>query len=75
MFHKYAPYFQEYIIRKSLTGDANGPMTNMQWKRSIKFNASTHKMMKNVEAACGDFLASKASGKHVSTGGLYVPNR
>ncbi|KAG1748819.1 hypothetical protein EDD22DRAFT_850990 [Suillus occidentalis] len=47
--------------RHKLTDDANGPMTGAQWKRSLKFNPSTNKMMKNVEAACCSFLAITAS--------------
>ncbi|KAG1769696.1 hypothetical protein EV702DRAFT_978492 [Suillus placidus] len=46
------------------TNDVNGPMTNSQWKTSIKFNTGTNKMRKNVQAACGSFLATKASGKN-----------
>jgi hypothetical protein len=51
--------------RHKLTDDANGPMTSAQWKRSLKFNPGTNKMMKNVEAACCSFLATTASGKNI----------
>ncbi|KAG2739436.1 hypothetical protein P692DRAFT_201729657 [Suillus brevipes Sb2] len=51
--------------RHKLTDDANGPMTGAQWKRSLKFNPGTNKMMKNVEVACCSFLATTASGKNI----------
>ncbi|KAG2118592.1 hypothetical protein DEU56DRAFT_918752 [Suillus clintonianus] len=47
--------------RLKFTNDANGPMTGSQWKGSLKFNAGTSKMMKNVNAASCSFLATKAS--------------
>ncbi|KIK32508.1 hypothetical protein CY34DRAFT_19003 [Suillus luteus UH-Slu-Lm8-n1] len=53
--------------RHKLTNDANGPMTGAQWKRSLKFNPGTNKMMKNVEAACCSFLATTASEMIVIT--------
>jgi hypothetical protein len=48
--------------RYASTSDANGPMTATQWKRSLKFNPGTGKMMNNVSAACYDFM-TRASGK------------
>ncbi|KAG2361871.1 hypothetical protein BDR07DRAFT_1286038, partial [Suillus spraguei] len=50
--------------RHKFTNDANGPMTGSQWKGSLKFNAGTSKMMKNVNVASCSFLATKASGKN-----------
>ncbi|KAG1789902.1 uncharacterized protein HD556DRAFT_1243200 [Suillus plorans] len=47
------------------TNDVNGPMTNSQWKTSIKFNTGTNKMRKNVHATCCSFLATKANGKNI----------
>jgi hypothetical protein len=46
----------------SCTNDANGPMTSTSWKRSLKFNPGTIKMMQNVLAACYDFMM-KVPGK------------
>ncbi|KAG1881332.1 uncharacterized protein F5891DRAFT_1199601 [Suillus fuscotomentosus] len=46
--------------RHSSTSDANGPMTSTQWKRSLKFNPGTNKLMQNMSAACYDHM-SRAS--------------
>ncbi|KAG1889264.1 hypothetical protein F4604DRAFT_2015519 [Suillus subluteus] len=43
-------------MRHSLTKDANGPMTSTQWKRSLKFQPATNKIMCNVSAASYDFM-------------------
>ncbi|KAG1739616.1 hypothetical protein EDD22DRAFT_959348 [Suillus occidentalis] len=43
-------------MRHSLTKDANGPMTSTQWKRSLKFQPATNKIMRNVSAASYDFM-------------------
>ncbi|KAG2040376.1 hypothetical protein BDR03DRAFT_980319 [Suillus americanus] len=40
--------------------DANGPLSATQWKRSLKFNNGTPKMMKNMDVACYEFLLNKA---------------
>ncbi|KAG2127268.1 uncharacterized protein EDB93DRAFT_1096601, partial [Suillus bovinus] len=53
-------------MRHSLTKDANGPMTSMQWKRSLKFQPATNKIMRNVSAASYDFM-TRASGKSFLT--------
>ncbi|KIK35123.1 hypothetical protein CY34DRAFT_96660 [Suillus luteus UH-Slu-Lm8-n1] len=49
-------------MRHSLTKDANGPMTSTQWKRSLKFQPATNKIMRNVSAASYDFM-TRASSK------------
>ncbi|KAG1885295.1 uncharacterized protein F5891DRAFT_970134, partial [Suillus fuscotomentosus] len=43
-------------FRDSAPNDANGPLSATQWKRSLKFNNSTPKMMKNMDVACYEFL-------------------
>ncbi|KAG2351036.1 hypothetical protein BDR07DRAFT_1502867 [Suillus spraguei] len=48
-------------IRNTRVNDDNGPMTATRWKRSLKFNPGTNKMMKNVDAACSQFLADNAT--------------
>ncbi|KAG2100705.1 uncharacterized protein F5147DRAFT_655494 [Suillus discolor] len=53
-------------MRHSLTKDANGPMTSTQWKCSLKFQPATNKIMRNISAACYDFMA-KASGGEWAT--------
>lgn len=50
-------------FRDSAPNDANGPLSATQWKRSLKFNNSTPKMMKNMDVACYEFLLNKAPGK------------
>ncbi|KAG1844364.1 hypothetical protein F4604DRAFT_1596208 [Suillus subluteus] len=50
--------------RHKFTNDANGPMSGLQWKGSLKFNPGNNKMMKNVNAASCSFLATQASGKN-----------
>jgi hypothetical protein len=49
--------------RESAPDDANGPISATQWKRSLKFNNGTPKMMHNIDVACYEFLSSKAPGK------------
>ncbi|KAG2114200.1 uncharacterized protein F5147DRAFT_650017 [Suillus discolor] len=51
-------------IRNTRVNDDNGPMTATQWKHSLKFNPGTNKMMKNVDAACSQFLADNATGEN-----------
>ncbi|KAG1906106.1 uncharacterized protein F5891DRAFT_1182295 [Suillus fuscotomentosus] len=43
-------------MRHSLTKDTNGPMTSTQWKRSLKFQPATNKIMRNTSAASYDFM-------------------
>jgi hypothetical protein len=38
-------------------------VNNTHWKHGLKFNGATKKFKKNLDAACSDFLATKASGK------------
>ncbi|KAG1848862.1 hypothetical protein F4604DRAFT_1593706 [Suillus subluteus] len=47
-------------------GNANGPMTSAQWKRSLKFQPATNKIMRNVSAASYDFM-TRAPGKSFPT--------
>lgn len=51
-------------IRNTRVNDDNGPMTATRWKRSLKFNPGTNKMMKNVDAACSQFLTNNATGEN-----------
>ncbi|KAG2087260.1 uncharacterized protein F5147DRAFT_658997 [Suillus discolor] len=47
-------------FHNSAPNDANGPLSATQWKRSLKFNNTTLKMMKNIDVACYEFLLNKA---------------
>ncbi|KAG1729430.1 hypothetical protein EDB19DRAFT_1583022, partial [Suillus lakei] len=57
-FQKHLDNIQEGVsrIRNTRINDNNGPMTTMWWRHSLKFNAGITKMMKNVDAACSQFL-------------------
>ncbi|KAG1890840.1 hypothetical protein F4604DRAFT_1566529 [Suillus subluteus] len=51
------------VSRHSQSSDNNGPVNNTHWKHGLKFNGATKKFKKNLDAACSNFLATKASGK------------
>ncbi|KAG1744796.1 hypothetical protein EDB19DRAFT_1632566 [Suillus lakei] len=59
-FQKRLNNIQEGVsrVRNTCVNDDNGPMTTTQWRRSLKFNVGTNKMMKNIDAACSQFLAN-----------------
>ncbi|KAG2751383.1 hypothetical protein P692DRAFT_20727476 [Suillus brevipes Sb2] len=51
------------VSRRHDSSDNNGPVNNTHWKHGLKFNGATKKFKKNLDAACSDFLATKATGK------------
>ncbi|KAG1746847.1 hypothetical protein EDB19DRAFT_1631184 [Suillus lakei] len=64
-FQKHLNNIREGVSRIHNThiNNNNGPMTTTQWRCSLKFNAGTNKMMKNVDLACSQFLAN-ATGEN-----------
>jgi hypothetical protein len=54
---------QQGVSHRRNSSNNNGPVNNTHWKHGLKFNGATKKFKKNLDAACSDCLATKATGK------------
>ncbi|KAG2121669.1 hypothetical protein BD769DRAFT_1361176 [Suillus cothurnatus] len=71
-FQKRLENIRQGVSRRRDSSDNNGPVNNTRWKQGLKFNAATKKFKKNLDTACSNFLATKASGKSLFCRLLYT---
>jgi hypothetical protein len=71
-FQKRLENIHQGVSRCHDSSDNNRPVNNMHWKQGLKFNAATKKFKKNLDTACSNFLATKASGKSLFCCLLYT---